>query len=270
MHEAFPQGIVVPGDQERYVRGLMNGYSRAQEVDAAQQTVRELQAKLAASEAEAKVYREQSGDVYPQDFAAKYEELKATWGPEEADRYKRGVEAEMHSRVDEQREVALREHQQEQGHQAAEQTWRQSLRLAEEHFPDFDDNDLRRVWRLYTSELDDRYAQTGQANWSWDEWRAVANTVQLRRPGFMEKRAADAAERLKAEVDRRATLKAEELKRSDAERHAAAVVANPVTAHPHVETGHATHAPGATGEQPISVTDKMKGLRRQMRNTKPY
>jgi hypothetical protein len=105
--EGLTEWFVRP-EQERAARALLNNPVRTREVQAEREARQAAERRAAEAEARAKAYEQQVAQAYQSpDVAARYAEIAQAWGPEEANRYLRGVQAEMQTQIDQSQREAV-------------------------------------------------------------------------------------------------------------------------------------------------------------------
>lgn len=101
--------LLYPKEAEEYGRWSVNQAIKKAEVDAIKSQLAELRNKAAADESAARFWRENAAKYYGADFVQKYEEIKNTWGEEDAEIFRAGVETRSRAELDAVQEKSRQE-----------------------------------------------------------------------------------------------------------------------------------------------------------------
>lgn len=162
LREQGKEFVTVPAEEERSVRALMNGVARRSEVEAAFQRASQAEARAREAEAIAEFYRTQGPQLWTPDDQAAYDDISATYGPEAAERFKRGKLSEADQQIAQVRQDAQAQGMRAEHQQTASQFAQAAIEDATVKYPGVTEAEVLRAIYLYGAELDRIEKMTGR------------------------------------------------------------------------------------------------------------
>jgi len=136
-------------DQEEYGRWAVNQATRSAELTALQRQTRELENKLAEQQAAAEFWQENSGALFGPDFQKTYEDLKQTYGDEQAEVFKRGRLAEAQEKMQVKTEERKAEVEQRYLQAEARNFANQAYQFARQRYKGWSDAQIEHTLEVY-------------------------------------------------------------------------------------------------------------------------
>lgn len=276
-HPMRAQGVEfedVPAAMESRMRALINAQdpARRSEMERLRRERQEERDRRIQLDAELRFYREHGSQLWTQDDQDKYEQIVATWGEEDAERFKRGRMLENQQLLAQVREQAISEQVVEQWQEMSEGFRGEAFQHLPLQFPGVTEGEIETALKMYGAELEQLQRRAEAAGMSAAEFTErvglsaqdllrVAGDYLSTRPGVLQHRGSNEAakeaerKRIEAEVEER---KQAEL-REAAQRHSR----NPNRSLGGISTGHRTIEPDSdeldtTGMSPGQIARARK------------
>lgn len=257
----------VPAEHEEVARSLVNQAMSKKEVELLRTKTADAERLALESKAETEFWRDNVGEVFGADFQAKYQDIKGTYGDEDAELYKQGELAKAQGKIAEMRDQAYvearnarQEFHSKEFRQLALRDALHGLEAGGPRYPGWSmdgPHGADQALGFYGAELDAIERETGIEQYPDSRrWHEIAGMYYQSHPaGLQANEARDAGlkEALRKEVEGQATQREKEA--LEAARTTAAD--NPLAALPPVETGHTT----TPRETPLTAPEVMKQIR---------
>jgi hypothetical protein len=260
------ESLPFPADQEEYGRSIVNQALSKKEVEGYRASAEEAQRRALTAEAETKFWRENTGNVFSPEFQAKYEDIKQTYGEEDAEDYRNAQIAKAQDKVGELRDQALAEardaRQREHGQAFSQLAIRDALHGIEgqPRYPGWQiegSHGIHEALGYYGNELNAQERESGREHLpNAQRWHEIATMFYQSHPAgrqVLEARDAELREALRKEVEGEATKREKEALEAARTNQAT----NPLAGVPPVETGQTT----TSGDKKLTAPEQIERIR---------
>jgi len=223
--------LTVPKEEEEYGRWAVNQAVRNAQVETLERERRKLSEQMAETQAREAFWRENSSEFFGADFLQTYEDLKASYGEEQAELFRRGRQMQAQEKLQEKLQEQKQQQQQLYVQTEAKNFANQAFDFSRSRYKGWADNQIEFALASYASMID----ATGQG-FDGKSFQAHADALYLRDPQVQQRAVAAQKQRQQSEVEKLAEKRVTELEKKRMDEYNKKRLTNPLGGTPPIAT----------------------------------